>query len=107
MNDSTQLDWQHSWRAMKAAAATVLAAFLFGTATAAQSPGQASTGTNSATTNGAVASKDKEKTCRVSGMVVKMVDGAPLKNATVQLRNNEDQQHIIAMKTTADGKFEL
>jgi hypothetical protein len=73
---------------------------LFGTALGAQAPGGAA-GT-------AKASKEKNETCRVSGMVVKMVDGTPLKNATVQLRDNdEDREHTIATKTTADGKFEL
>jgi len=38
---------------------------------------------------------------------VKKVDGAPLKNALVQLENNEDLDHTIVAWTTADGHFEL
>jgi 5-hydroxyisourate hydrolase-like protein (transthyretin family) len=51
--------------------------------------------------------KEKDTTCRISGMVVKLADGAPLKNATVQLENGEDREHTIATKTAADGRFEL
>jgi protocatechuate 3,4-dioxygenase beta subunit len=72
---------------------------LFRTASGAQTPAGAS--------GVAKAGKEKDETCRVSGMVVKMVDGTPLKNATVQLTNDQDQEHTIATKTTADGKFEL
>jgi protocatechuate 3,4-dioxygenase beta subunit len=75
---------------------------LFGTVLAAQAPdGSANTA------NAAKSAKDKEETCRVSGMVVKMADGAPLKSATVRLENDSDHEHIIAAKTTADGRFEL
>lgn len=49
----------------------------------------------------------KEETCRVSGMVVKLADGIPLKGATVRLENGEDREHTIATKTTGDGRFEL
>src|SRR5579863_8033613 len=76
--------------------------FLFGTALAAQAPGGAAN-----TANAAKAAKEKDETCRMSGMVVKMLDGSPLKNATVQLINNEDREHTIATKTTADGRFAL
>jgi hypothetical protein len=31
--------------------------------------------------------KDKEETCRVSGMVVRLADGIPLKGATLRLEN--------------------
>ena len=75
---------------------------LFGTALAAQAPSGAANPANATKT-----AKDKDETCRVSGMVVKMVDGTPLKNATVQLRNNDDREHTIAAKTTADGRFAL
>jgi protocatechuate 3,4-dioxygenase beta subunit len=51
--------------------------------------------------------KEKETTCRISGMVVKLVDGAPLKGATVRAENGEDREHTIATKTGADGRFEL
>jgi protocatechuate 3,4-dioxygenase beta subunit/5-hydroxyisourate hydrolase-like protein (transthyretin family) len=51
--------------------------------------------------------KEKDATCRVSGMVVKLADGAPLRNATVQLENGEDREHTIATKTATDGRFEL
>ena len=51
--------------------------------------------------------KETEGTCRVSGLVVKKADGAPLKNALVQLENNEDRDHTIVARTTADGHFEL
>ena len=40
-------------------------------------------------------------------MVVKLADGAPLKGATVRLENPEDREHIIATRSTADGRFEL
>src|SRR5690242_19491355 len=49
----------------------------------------------------------KEETCRVSGIVLRLADGAPLKNATVRLDNEEDHEHTIAARTGADGRFEL
>jgi len=51
--------------------------------------------------------KEKDATCRISGMVVKLADGVPLKGATVRVENGEDREHTIAAKTTADGRFEL
>jgi len=51
--------------------------------------------------------QEKDATCRISGMVVKLADGAPLKGATVRVENGEDREHTIAAKTTADGRFEL
>jgi len=85
------------------AAAVGLACFsLFGTVLAAQAPSGAAN-----TANATKAAKDKDETCRVSGMVVKMADGTPLKNATVKLENDSDHEHIIAAKTTADGRYEL
>lgn len=51
--------------------------------------------------------KEKEETCRISGMVVKLADGTPLKGATVALSNDEDREHNIATKTMADGRFAL
>jgi protocatechuate 3,4-dioxygenase beta subunit len=47
------------------------------------------------------------QTCTVSGIVIRSQDSAPLKNATVQLANDSDQEHQIATKTTADGHFLL
>src|SRR6266851_5740479 len=43
--------------------------------------------------------KEKAETCRVSGMVVRLADGIPLKGATVRLENGEDHEHTIATKT--------
>jgi len=40
-------------------------------------------------------------------MVIRVLDSAPLKNATVQLVSGEDREHTIATRTTADGHFEL
>ena len=55
----------------------------------------------------AAGTKEKEETCRISGMVVKLADGTPLKNATVQLTNDADREHIIATKSGSDGRFAL
>jgi 5-hydroxyisourate hydrolase-like protein (transthyretin family) len=54
--------------------------------------------------------KEKQETCQISGVVLKLADSAPLKNATVRLDNREDsehREHTIATKTAADGRFEL
>jgi len=48
-----------------------------------------------------------EETCVVSGIVIRGLDSAPLKNATVQLVSGEDREHTIATRTTVDGHFEL
>ena len=56
---------------------------------------------------GSKEAKEKEETCRISGVVLKLADGAPLKGATVRLENGEDREHIIATKTPADGHFLL
>ena len=48
-----------------------------------------------------------EETCVVSGMVIRVLDSAPLKNATVQLVSGEDREHTIATRTMSDGHFEL
>jgi carboxypeptidase family protein len=72
--------------------------------TSAQRPAQAP---QQAQGGAAKAGKEKEETCRISGMVVKLADGTPLKGATVVLRNDEDLEHTIAAKTTADGRFAL
>ena len=50
---------------------------------------------------------DTDQTCTVSGIVIRSQDSAPLKNATVQLANDSDQERHIATKTTADGHFLL
>jgi len=48
-----------------------------------------------------------EETCVVSGTVIRSLDSAPLKNATVQLVSGEDREHTIATRTAGDGHFEL
>jgi len=78
----------------------VMTAFFSGTVLLAQ--GQALAGGMAGSANGA-----KEETCRIKGMVVKLADGTPLKNATVQLENSEAREHTIAASTTADGRYEL
>jgi hypothetical protein len=40
--------------------------------------------------------KEKAETCRISGTVLKFVEGTPLKGATVWLENDEDHEHTIA-----------
>lgn len=47
------------------------------------------------------------QTSTVSGIVVRSMDSAPLKNATVHLESDSDREHKIATKTAADGHFEL
>jgi len=54
-----------------------------------------------------VKGKAGEETCVVSGMVTRVLDSAPLKNATVQLVSGEDREHTIATRTMSDGHFEL
>jgi len=52
----------------------------------------------------------KEETCTVSGMVVRRDDGVPLKGALVRLSDPADhdrEQHTIAVKSKADGRYEL
>ena len=48
-----------------------------------------------------------EETCVLSGMVIRQLDSAPLKGAQVRLFSSEDRQHTIAIRTAADGRFEL
>jgi len=55
----------------------------------------------------AAAKSTTQETCRIAGMVLKLTDGTPLKNATVQLENGDDHEHTIAAKTAADGRYEL
>ena len=52
-------------------------------------------------------SEESKETCTLSGTVVRKLDGAPLKGATVWLGRDEDRQHTIATTTAADGRFEL
>lgn len=88
-------------RAFAMWAAVLAASFHFGTLACAQEPNGA------AASSSAGVAATKEQTCRVSGVVVKMADGTPLKNAIVQLTSNEDQGHTIAARTGADGTFAL
>jgi carboxypeptidase family protein len=48
-----------------------------------------------------------DETCVVSGIVITKADSSPLKGATVRLWNDEDNEHTIAAKSGADGRFEL
>jgi hypothetical protein len=48
-----------------------------------------------------------EETCVVSGLVVTKAESAPLKGAMVHLWSGEDREHTIAVKSGADGRFEL
>jgi len=52
-------------------------------------------------------SEAREATCTVSGTVVRKLDGAPLKGATVWLGSDESHERTIATTTAADGHFEL
>src|SRR5580765_1895789 len=81
-----------SWRTTVTGA--VLGALLFGTGLHGQVPAAPPTGQG---TPGPAAAK--EETCRVSGLVEKMADGSPLKNATVLLSTESDREHTIATKT--------
>ena len=89
-----------SWRTTVTGA--VLGALLFGTGLHGQVPAAPPTGQG---TPGPAAAK--EETCRVSGLVEKMADGSPLKNATVLLSTESDREHTIATKTAVDGRFAL
>ena len=80
-----------------------MTAFLFGTGLLVQGQDPAAGGLVEAVKG----AKEKQETCRIAGMVVKLADGTPLKNATVRLENGEDREHTIAVKTTADGRYEL
>ena len=48
-----------------------------------------------------------QQTCTVSGVVVRNVDGTPLKGATVLMVSDESRQNAITVSTGADGHFEL
>ena len=79
----------------------VMTAFFFGTVLLAQGQAPAAGGM-AGSAKGA-----KEETCRIKGMVVKLADGTPLKNATVRLENGDNREHTIAAKTSGDGRYEL
>jgi len=49
----------------------------------------------------------RKETCTLSGTVVRRLDGAPLRGATVWLGNDESHERTIATTTAADGRFEL
>jgi len=49
----------------------------------------------------------KEESCSVSGIVIKMVDSAPLRKAHVSLISVEDPTRTVAAVTNADGRFAL
>jgi carboxypeptidase family protein len=52
-------------------------------------------------------SEARKETCTLSGTVVRKLDGAPLKGATVWLGSDESHERTIATTTAADGRFEL
>ena len=52
-------------------------------------------------------SEARNETCILSGTVVRKLDGAPLKGATVLLGSDESHERTIATTTAADGRFEL
>src|SRR5262245_14276768 len=93
------------WRGCQTGAiSAVLMMFLSGTGAQAQAPAMP---TAPSTGQAQGPTPAKEETCRVSGMVVKLADGTPLKNATVQLDAENDREHTIATKTGVDGRFAL
>jgi len=49
----------------------------------------------------------KEESCSISGIVIKMVDSAPLRKAHLILRSVEDPNRTVAAVTNADGRFAL
>jgi carboxypeptidase family protein len=55
----------------------------------------------------AIKASSADETCVVSGMVIAKTDSTPLKGATVQLWSDDDNEHTIAAKSAADGRFEL
>lgn len=55
----------------------------------------------------AARSEARKETCTLSGTVVRKLDGAPLKGATVWLGSDESHERTIATTTAADGHFEL
>jgi hypothetical protein len=53
------------------------------------------------------AEKVKKETCTVSGMVVKLAGGEPIKSAIVRLKKADDQSQGYRATTDAGGHFEL
>ena len=49
----------------------------------------------------------KEDLCKISGSVVKLAAGEPLRKARVQLRSQDERTRAIAVVTDADGRFAL
>jgi protocatechuate 3,4-dioxygenase beta subunit len=49
----------------------------------------------------------KEDKCFVSGIVVKMADGAPLRKVHLSLKSLDDPNRVIGAVTDADGRFAL
>jgi len=90
----------HFWRAI--AMGAMLGMLLFEPGSQAQAPATSTAPPAGPSSAGQAA---KEETCRVSGLVVKMADGSPLKNALVQLSAENDREHTIAAKTGTDGRF--
>jgi len=53
------------------------------------------------------AEKAKKESCTLSGMVVKLADGEPVKSAIVRLKKADDQNQGYRTTTDAGGRFEL
>ena len=51
--------------------------------------------------------KPKAEECSVSGMVVRLAGGEPLKGASVQLQNLENRPQTSSTVTDAGGRFEM
>jgi len=49
----------------------------------------------------------KEDECKISGMVVKLAGGEPLRKAKVQLQSLDDRTHSVSVVTDAGGRFVL
>jgi len=92
------------WKPAVAMMGAALGAVWFCAGARAQGPAQSP---QPAQGGAAKAGKEKEESCRISGTVIKLADGTPLKNATVQLSNETDREHTIATRTSADGHFAL
>jgi protocatechuate 3,4-dioxygenase beta subunit len=86
---------------------TVLTLFLFGAGSRAQAPAAPAPSPAGQGTPVQGVTEVKEETCRVSGTVVRLADGSPLRHATVQLSLENDREHTIATKTGVDGRFAL
>src|SRR5438034_7450165 len=51
--------------------------------------------------------RPKTEECSVSGIVVKLAGGEPVKTATVQLQNLQDLARTTSVVTDVSGRFEL